>query len=191
MMYGEEFVQASGWGGRRVLTEKPRRLDADMPDGTSSIVNRATQELWVRSKYEMIGLDWCDLRAYLIKHCSQYDASQVLYTMKTQGKLLRVYITDQGVKDVQWREDLVRDRESYFEKLNIEDAKSYFSELSEDEITQGTYLEDAASNLSARAQIHLNELVKAAKKRISSDVVAKNTESLEGQFDDLCVNDEK
>ena len=120
-----ELVQGTGWGSR-VRCEKPARLEADMADGTSSIVNRATQELWIRFKYEMIGLDWNELRAYLIKNCPQYDASQVLYSMKTQGKLLRVYISSNGEKDEQWRDDLVRDRDSYFEKMNIEEAKNYF-----------------------------------------------------------------
>ena len=188
-----ELVQGTGWGSR-VRSEKPARLEADMPDGTSSIVNRATQELWIRFKYEMIGLDWNDLRAYLIKNCPQYDASQVLYSMKTQGKLLRVYISGDGEKDVQWRDDLVRDRDSYYEKMNIAEAKNYFKQLTEAEIVDGSYEEEAMANLGDRTMTHLNQLVSAAKKRLNTKdeaVEAEEGESRRNQYDALNMDEEE
>ena len=160
-----DLISGTGWG-QRIRPAKPTRLDADCADGTNSIVNRATQELWVRSKMDMIGLDWNDLRAFLIKNCPQYDASQVLYSMRIQGKLLRVYIDSDGLKEIQWRDDLVREREVWCERLFEEEASEFLTRSdirgNEEEI-----FGHAQTELSERAYQIFSQIFKAKKSMLN------------------------
>ena len=103
---------SGGWGGVANRSRVPALLTANNENGTNTSVNEAAQELYVRFREFMIGMDWYKLFGFCVKHLPHFNASQVIFSLSVEGKLFKVVSKDQDGNPLQskmllWRKDLL------------------------------------------------------------------------------------
>lgn len=112
------FKIASGWGLPNKTVKRPKKkrrapamLQADNYNGTNTEVNVAAKEMFIRYESLIVGLNWNDLFKFCMEKLPQYNASQVIFSLRVVGKLFKVQTWGQygklDTKQIHWRNDLL------------------------------------------------------------------------------------